>query len=112
MVLGTVAVAAFAVMSARLFVWPAADAPRAADAVVLFAGGTGERLALAERLMAAGTAPNLVIPNGMAPEWPAGNRACTGDLPSRFTARNPTRTPLAEKPAPSPTWPGRRAGDA
>lgn len=81
MALGTVVVVLFAVMSARLFVWPAADAPRAADAVVLFAGGTGERLALAERLMAMGTAANLVIPNGTAPEWPAGNRACTDDQP-------------------------------
>ena len=64
-----------------LFVWPSSDAPQVADAVVIFAGGRGERLAAAERLMAAGLAPNLVIPNGTAPEWPAGNRACSQDLP-------------------------------
>ncbi len=64
----------------RLFVWPSSDAPKAADAVVIFAGGRGERLAAAERLMAAGLAPNLVIPNGTAPEWPAGNRACSQEL--------------------------------
>ena len=69
-------------VTARLFVWPAADAPtERADAVAVFVGGRGERLAAAERLMADGLAPNLVIPNGTAPEWPAGNRACTGDLP-------------------------------
>jgi hypothetical protein len=31
--------------------------------------------------MAAEVASNLVIPNGTAPEWPAGYRACTDDLP-------------------------------
>lgn len=67
--------------TARLFVWPSTDRPEAVDAVVLFAGGSGERLLLAERLMADGLAPTLVIPNGMAPEWPAGNRACSGALP-------------------------------
>jgi uncharacterized SAM-binding protein YcdF (DUF218 family) len=65
----------------RLFVWPATDRPQGVDAVVLFAGGRGERLLAAERLMAEGLAPNLVIPNGMAPEWPAGNRACSDALP-------------------------------
>ena len=67
--------------TARLFVWPPADTPKGADAVVIFVGGRGERLAAAERLMAAGLAPNLVVPNGTAPEWPAGNRACSEDLP-------------------------------
>ena len=80
-VLGAALAVLIASLSARLFVWPQADEPQAADAVVLFVGGRGERLALAERLMAEGVAPNLVIPNGTAPEWPAGNRACNGDLP-------------------------------
>ncbi|MDQ3641417.1 MAG: YdcF family protein [Actinomycetota bacterium] len=31
--------------------------------------------------MAAGVARNLVVPNGRAPEWPAGNRACSDALP-------------------------------
>ena len=64
------------VAAGRLFVWPSQDAVRAVDAVVLFAGGRGERLALAERLLADGLSSNLVLPNGNAPEWPAGNRAC------------------------------------
>jgi uncharacterized SAM-binding protein YcdF (DUF218 family) len=69
-------------VTARLFVWPTADAPtERADAVVVFVGGRGERLAVAERLLADGLAPNLVLPNGTAPEWPAGNRACSGDFP-------------------------------
>ncbi len=68
-------------LSARLFVWPAVGAPQPADAVVMFAGGRGERLAVAEQLVAAGLAPNLVIPNGTAPEWPAGNRACAEKRP-------------------------------
>jgi uncharacterized SAM-binding protein YcdF (DUF218 family) len=71
----------FGVVTARMFVWPSTDAARGADAVVIFAGGRGERLAAAQRLMTAGLAGHLVIPNGTAPEWPAGNRACSDDLP-------------------------------
>ena len=66
-----------ALATARLFVWPATDTVQPVDAIVLFAGGRGERLALAERLMNGGQAANLVIPNGLAPEWPEGNRACS-----------------------------------
>ena len=75
--LGAALLLVLALSTARLFVWPPEDAPAGADAVVMFVGGRGERLAAAERLMAEGRAPNLVIPNGMAPEWPAGNRACS-----------------------------------
>jgi hypothetical protein len=71
----------FVAATARLFVWPATDHVRRVDAVVLFAGGRGERLELAEQLMDDGTALDLVIPNGLAPEWPEGNRACTEDRP-------------------------------
>ena len=78
-VLGAVALAVFASVTARLFVWPSAGSPTSADAVVIFAGGRGERLARAQQLMADGLAPNLVIPNGTAPEWPAGNAACRED---------------------------------
>jgi uncharacterized SAM-binding protein YcdF (DUF218 family) len=67
----------FSVATARLFVWPSTDHVDHVDAIVLFAGGRGERLALAERLMDAGIARNLVIPNGQAAGWPEGNRACT-----------------------------------
>jgi uncharacterized SAM-binding protein YcdF (DUF218 family) len=90
LVLATALLVVFVLVTARLFVWPAAGTPQAVDAVALFAGGTGERLALAQRLMAAGTAPHLVIPNGMAPEWPAGNRACTDDLPYEVHCPRPS----------------------
>lgn len=69
------------VATARLFVWPSAGSPTSADAVVIFAGGRGERLARAQQLMADGLASNLVVPNGTAPEWPAGNTACREDRP-------------------------------
>ncbi len=78
--LAAVVLVVVALGTSRLFVWPS-SAPKSADAVVIFAGGQGERLAAAERLMGAGLAPNLVIPNGTAPEWPAGNRTCSEDLP-------------------------------
>jgi uncharacterized SAM-binding protein YcdF (DUF218 family) len=71
----------FILLTATLFVWPATDEVRPVDAVVLFVGGRGERLALAEELMGDGVAPNLVIPNGLVAEWPEGNRACTEDRP-------------------------------
>jgi uncharacterized SAM-binding protein YcdF (DUF218 family) len=62
--------------TARLFIWPSTDAIGRADAVVIFVGGRGERLELAERLMGDAVANHLVIPNGHAPEWPDGNAAC------------------------------------
>lgn len=79
--LGAVLVMLLIPATARLFVWPSTDSPKGADAVVIFAGGRGERLSTAERLMQAGLARNLVVPNGTAPEWPAGNRACSDALP-------------------------------
>ncbi len=45
----------------RLFVWPPMETPAQADAVVLLAGGRGERVGLALELMSAGVAPALVL---------------------------------------------------
>ncbi|MFN0027626.1 MAG: ElyC/SanA/YdcF family protein [Acidimicrobiales bacterium] len=59
---------------------PAALAPDA-DAVVMFAGGLGERLELAQQLVLNGHADVLVIPNGTAPQWPAANELCAGNQP-------------------------------
>lgn len=56
-----------AVITARMFVWPPTDDVDTVDAVVIFAGGRGERLERAEKLMDEGVAPVLVIPNGLAP---------------------------------------------
>ena len=81
MTAGAVLLLGLALATARLFVWPPADDPTDADAVVMFVGGQGERLVAAERLMAEGRAPNLVIPNGFAPEWPGGFRACREPRP-------------------------------
>lgn len=53
-----------------------ADRTPTADAVVMFAGGRGERLEQAQQLVLDGHADLLVIPNGMAPQWPAANRLC------------------------------------
>jgi uncharacterized SAM-binding protein YcdF (DUF218 family) len=74
-------VVASAAATARLFIWPDVDSIGQVDAVVLFAGGRGERLALAEGLMEDGVASELVVPNGLAVGWPQGNRACTEDRP-------------------------------
>jgi uncharacterized SAM-binding protein YcdF (DUF218 family) len=79
----------FAVATAHLFIWPATDSVDHVDAVVLFAGGRGERLQLAEQLMEDGVAPNLVIPNGETAEWLEGNRACTEDRPYNVRCLRP-----------------------
>ena len=51
----------------RLFVFPATDAAGRADAVVVFAGGDGERQAEGVRLVREGVAPVLVISDGGEP---------------------------------------------
>ncbi len=66
------------VVVGRLFLWPSTSTPARADAVVLFVGGKGERLTEALKLVRAGVAKNLVIPNGTRPTWPAANRLCRG----------------------------------
>jgi uncharacterized SAM-binding protein YcdF (DUF218 family) len=65
-----VAAAALAGLTYRLFVFPATDAPGRADAVVVFAGGDGERQAEGLRLVRQGVAPVLVISDGGEPDAP------------------------------------------
>jgi uncharacterized SAM-binding protein YcdF (DUF218 family) len=65
-------------VTARLLLWPETDSPTRADAVVVLAGGQGERLTKALELMHADTAPALVIANGDDPKWPGANRLCNG----------------------------------
>jgi len=86
-----VIVGLFASATTWLFLRPPPDDVRPVDAVVFFAGGRGERLALAERLMAAGIADHLVVPNGLRPGWRAGNRVC-GE-PQPYTAFCPLTDP-------------------
>ncbi|MQA88163.1 MAG: YdcF family protein [Streptosporangiales bacterium] len=66
----------FLAATARLFLWPSSASPGRADAVVLFAGGRGERLEQATVLIRAGVASRLVISNGWDPVWPQANRLC------------------------------------
>jgi uncharacterized SAM-binding protein YcdF (DUF218 family) len=68
-------VVALAVASLRLFVWPAFDPPVRADAVLVFAGGDGERQAEGARLVRSGVAPVLVVSNGGDTTSPSA-RAC------------------------------------
>jgi uncharacterized SAM-binding protein YcdF (DUF218 family) len=56
-----VAVAVGVLATLRLFVWPPVDSPIKADAVVVLAGGSSERIALGLQLMRAGVAPTLVL---------------------------------------------------
>ena len=54
----------------------AVEAVPEADAIVMFVGGKGERLTLVRRLVDAGVAADVVIPNGMAIEGSVGSGSC------------------------------------
>lgn len=62
-VFGIVVVAVVA-LNLRLFVWPASSTPAHADAVVVLAGGDGERLDKGLQLVRAGVASTLVVSTG------------------------------------------------
>jgi uncharacterized SAM-binding protein YcdF (DUF218 family) len=51
-------------LNLRLFVFPASSTPAHADAVVVLAGGSGERLDRGLELVRSGVASNLVVSNG------------------------------------------------
>jgi uncharacterized SAM-binding protein YcdF (DUF218 family) len=59
----TLAVAVVA-LNLRLFIFPASSTPAHADAVVVLAGGDGERLDKGLELVRDGVAPNLVVSTG------------------------------------------------
>ena len=59
-----VLLAALAVFTARWILWPATDEPGRADAVVVLAGGLGERLPAGRALVERGVAPVLVVSHG------------------------------------------------
>ncbi len=79
MVMVTVAAVVGGSVTVRLFVWPAVDNPTRADAVVVLAGGRGERIALGLRLMRERVAPALVLV-GEHTE-PAADELCRGGQP-------------------------------
>jgi uncharacterized SAM-binding protein YcdF (DUF218 family) len=60
-------VSVFALMTDRWFIRPETTNPTSADAVVVLAGGTGERLARGLELMAQRVAPTLVLNEGV--DW-------------------------------------------
>ena len=59
---------AFCAVTYRLFIDPVLTSSEKVDAVVVLAGGQGERLEKALELMAAGVAPTLALSMG-GPEW-------------------------------------------
>ncbi len=69
------AVALFALFTYRWFLNPAQDEPVPADAVVMLAGGRGERLETAQALMDDELASVLVVMNGL--NWSKGFELCT-----------------------------------
>jgi uncharacterized SAM-binding protein YcdF (DUF218 family) len=75
-----------------LFVWPRSSRPVGSDAVVVLAGGQGERLQRAQSLMRDGVAPVLVISNGNAPGWDAANQLCTQAQPFEVLCPSPATT--------------------
>jgi uncharacterized SAM-binding protein YcdF (DUF218 family) len=91
----------------RLFVFPATDRPGRADAVVVFAGGDGERQEEGVRLVREGVAPALVISDGGQPgsskarvcrERPAGLRLhCLSPDPATTRGEARAFAELAER---------------
>ena len=81
-----------AVIGAALFVAvvrPPVSTFPIGDAVVVHAGGRGERLRLALELMGAGAAPTLVIMGGSANEWPEAQRLCGQTVPFEVLCPDP-----------------------
>ena len=68
--LALVAAVALVGLTYPLFVFPPTDPPGRADAVVVFAGGDGERQEEGVRLVREGVAPVLVISDGGEPDAP------------------------------------------
>src|SRR5438045_6692777 len=91
LVLG-VAVALAAGLVARLFVWPVSSRPIPSDAIVVLAGGQGERLPRAVALVRRGLAPTLVISNGAAKGWILGNKLCGNQHSFQVVCPSPATT--------------------
>jgi uncharacterized SAM-binding protein YcdF (DUF218 family) len=67
---------------------PTADHPTG-DAVVVHAGGRGERLRLALELMENEAAPTLVIMGGSVDHWPTAQRLCGQTFPFEVLCPDP-----------------------
>jgi hypothetical protein len=77
-VLLVAAVTAVALLAAAVLAVtnPPAAGAGSADAIMVHAGGRGDRLDAALALADVGAAPTLVIMNGTAPTWPEANDLC------------------------------------
>jgi uncharacterized SAM-binding protein YcdF (DUF218 family) len=64
LVVGVVLAVAVVAINLRLFIFPASSTPAHADAVVVLAGGDGERLDKGLELVREGVASNLVVSTG------------------------------------------------
>ncbi len=84
---GTVTAAAFGLFLSVLRP-PTAEHPTG-DAVVVHAGGRGERLRRALELMESGAAPTLVIMGGSVDHWPAAQRLCGQTSPYEVLCPDP-----------------------
>ena len=76
--------------TARLFVWPATDDPRRADAVVVLDGGSGERLDEARALMERDVAPTLAISAGRELDPDEADGLCSGRQQFEVVCFTPT----------------------
>jgi uncharacterized SAM-binding protein YcdF (DUF218 family) len=89
-VLVVVAVAGAGVATVRLFVRPHTDRPGRADAIVVLAGGNGERLDRARRVLDGDPTATLVISNGYDARWHEANRLCARPQAFRVLCFTPT----------------------
>lgn len=83
------AVIAFGALSLRLFVWPATEPVRSADAVVVLWGGSGERLRAGLDLVRRGVAPVLAISGGERIDAPRANALCRTPQPFEVVCFDP-----------------------
>jgi uncharacterized SAM-binding protein YcdF (DUF218 family) len=77
--------------TARLFVWPATNDARRADAVVVLDGGTGERLEEALALMARHVAPTLAISAGRELDADEADGLCARPQPFEVVCFSPNQ---------------------
>jgi uncharacterized SAM-binding protein YcdF (DUF218 family) len=71
----TIAIGVLVAATCWMFVWPPTDAPARVDAVLVLAGGRGERETTGARLVQQGLAPVIVFSDGGVPDSSSG-RLC------------------------------------
>ena len=91
-------------IAAGVLVQAATDTAHPADALIVFAGGRGERLSKALVVLQQHVAPVLVISNGRDARWQAANQRVHPASGSKCCARSQIRTRPEERPAWYATW--------